>query len=224
MSEGSDINWVTVYTKDGKTGKAIQFGVSSEQDHVILSYLADEYPLPTETASGLDGPFFAFDRKADAWLLKTAVDQPMLFIRPEEGHWLIHDDESGRETVIPKEIYSKFRTSVQKEKDEEDEEGEDVHPLKDGTEGQLEKGEEGEKGEDVHPLKDGTIVGSFIPGNFVVETQETPYSEWLPASRFHTKKSAMERASIMTEIDMVPTRVIYREFVHEDVKPEWWGE
>ena len=195
MSEGSDINWVTVYTKDGKTGKAIQFGVSSEQDHVILSYLADEYPLPTETASGLDGPFFAFDRKADAWLLKTAVDQPMLFIRPEEGHWLIHDDESGRETVIPKEIYSKFRTNVQKEKDEE-----------------------------VHPLKDGTIVGSFIPGNFVVETQETPYSEWLPASRFHTKKSAMERASIMTEIDMVPTRVIYKEFVHEDVVPEWWGE
>lgn len=195
MSEGSDINWVTVYTKDGKTGKAIQFGVSSEQDHVILSYLADEYPLPTETASGLDGPFFAFDRKADAWLLKTAVDQPMLFIRPEEGHWLIHDDESGCETVIPKEIYSKFRTNVQKEKDEE-----------------------------VHPLKDGTIVGSFIPGNFVVETQETPYSEWLPASRFHTKKSAMERASIMTEIDMVPTRVIYKEFVHEDVVPEWWGE
>ena len=218
MSERSDINWVTVYTKDGKTGKAIQFGVSSEQDHVILSYLADEYPLPTETASGLDGPFFAFDLKADAWLLKTAVDQPMLFIRPEEGHWLIHDDESGRETVIPKEIYSKFRTSVQLEKDEE---GEDVHPLKDGTEGQPEKGE---KGEDVHPLKDGTIVGSFIPGNFVVETQETPYSEWLPASRFHTKKSAMERASIMTEIDMVPTRVIYKEFVHEDVVPEWWGE
>ena len=195
MSEGSDINWVTVYTKDGKTGKAIQFGVSSEQDHVILGYLADEYPLPTETASGLDGPFFAFDRKADAWLLKTAVDQPMLFIRPEEGHWLIHDDESGRETVIPKEIYSKFRTSVQLEKDEE-----------------------------VHPLKDGTVVGSFRPGNFVVETQETPYSEWLPASRFHTKKSAMERASIMTEIDMVPTRVIYKEFVHEDVVPEWWGE
>ena len=47
MSERSDINWVTVYTKDDKTGKAIQFGVSSEQDHVILSYLADEYPLPT---------------------------------------------------------------------------------------------------------------------------------------------------------------------------------
>ena len=201
MSEESDINWTTIYTKDDKTGKAIQFGVSSEQDHVILSYLADEYPLPTETVSGLDGPFFAFDLKADAWLLKTAVDQPMLFIRPEEGHWLIHDDESGRETVIPKEIYSKFRTSVQ-----------------------LEKGEEGEKGEDVHPLKDGTVVGSFRPGNFVVETQETPYSEWLPASRFHTKKSAMERASIMTEIDMVPTRVIYKEFVHEDVIPEWWGE
>ena len=201
MSERSDINWTTVHTKDGKTGKAIQFGVSSEQDHVILSYLADEYPLPTETVSGLDGPFFVFDRTADAWVLKTAVDQPMLFIRPEEGHWLIHDDESGRETVIPKEIYSKFRTSVQ-----------------------LEKGEEGEKGEDVHPLKDGTVVGSFRPGNFVVETQETPYSEWLPASRFHTKKSAMERASIMTEIDMVPTRVIYKEFVHEDVIPEWWGE
>ena len=30
MSERSDINWVTVYTKDDKTGKAIQFGVSSE--------------------------------------------------------------------------------------------------------------------------------------------------------------------------------------------------
>ena len=195
MSEGSDINWVTVYTKDGKTGKAIQFGVSSEQDHVILSYLADEYPLPTETTFGLDGPFFAFDRKADAWLLKTAVDQPMLFIRPEEGHWLIHDDESGRETVIPKEIYSKFRTSVQLEKDEE-----------------------------VHPLKDGTVVGSFRPGNFVVEIQETPDSEWLPSSRFHTKKSAMERASIMTEIDMIPARVVYKEFVHEDVIPEWWGE
>ena len=201
MSERADINWTTVHTKDGKTGKAIQFGVSSEQDHVILSYLADEYPLPTETVSGLDGPFFVFDRTADAWVLKTAVDQPMFFIRPEEGHWLIHDDESGRETVIPKEIYSKFRTSVQ-----------------------LEKGEEGEKGEDVHPLKDGTVVGSFRPGDFVVETQETPYSEWLPASRFHTKKSAMERASIMTEIDMVPTRVIYKEFVHEDVIPEWWGE
>ena len=198
MSERSDINWTTVHTKDGKTGKAIQFGVSSEQDHVILSYLTDEYPSPTETASGLDGPFFAFDRKADAWLLKTAVDQPMLFIRPEEGHWLIHDDESGRETVIPKEIYSKFRTSV---------------PL-----------EEGEKGEDVHPLKDGTVVGSFRPGNFVVEIQETPDSEWLPASRFHTKKSAMERASITTEIDMVPARVVYKEFVHEDVIPEWWGE
>ena len=201
MSEESDINWTTIYTKDDKTGKAIQFGVSSEQDNVILSYLADEYPLPTETVFGLDGPFFAFDLKADAWLLKTAVDQPMLFIRPDEGHWLIHDDESGRETVVPKEIYSKFRTSVQ-----------------------LEKGEKGEEGEDVHPLKDGTIVGSFIPGNFVVETQETPYSEWLPASRFHTKKSAMERASIMTEIDMVPARVVYREFVHEDVIPGWWGE
>ena len=201
MSERSDINWTTVHTKDGKTGKAIQFGVSSEQDHVILSYLTDEYPSPTETASGLDGPFFAFDRKADAWLLKTAVDQPMLFIRPEEGHWLIHDDESGRETVIPKEIYSKFRTSVQ-----------------------LEKGEEGEEGEGVHPLKDGTVVGSFRPGNFVVEIQETPDSEWLPSSRFHTKKSAMERASIMTEIDMVPARVVYKEFVHEDVIPEWWGE
>ena len=203
MREGSDINWVTIYTKDDKTGKAIQFGVSSEQDHVILSYLADEYPLPTETVFGLDGPFFAFDRTADAWLLKTAVDQPMLFIRPDEGHWLIHDDESGRETVIPKEIYSKFRTSVQLEKNEEV---------------QLEKDEE------VHPLKDGTVVGSFRPGNFVVEIQETPYSEWLPSSRFHTKKSAMERASIMTEIDMVPARVVYREFVHEDVKPEWWGE
>ena len=201
MSERSDINWTTVHTKDGKTGKAIQFGVSSEQDHVILSYLTDEYPSPTETASGLDGPFFAFDRKADAWLLKTAVDQPMLFIRPEEGHWLIHDDESGRETVIPKEIYSKFRTSVQ-----------------------LEKGEEGEEGEGVHPLKDGTVVGSFRPGNFVVEIQETPDSEWLPSSRFHTKKSAMERASIMTEIDMVPARVVYKEFVHEDVIPGWWGE
>ena len=201
MSERSDINWTTVHTKDGKTGKAIQFGVSSEQDHVILSYLADEYPLPTETVSGLDGPFFVFDRTADAWVLKTAVDQPMLFIRPEEGHWLIHDDESGRETVIPKEIYSKFRTSVQ-----------------------LEKGEEGEKGEDVHPLKDGTVVGSFRPGDFVVEIQETPDSEWLPSSRFHTKKSAMERASITTEIDMVPARVVYKEFVHEDVIPEWWGE
>ena len=201
MSERSDINWATVYTKDDKTGKAIQFGVSSEQDHVILSYLGDEYPLPTETVFGLDGPFFVFDRTADAWVLKTAVDQPMLFIRPEEGHWLIHDDESGRETVIPKEIYSKFRTSVQ-----------------------LEKGEEGEKGEDVHPLKDGTVVGSFRPGNFVVEIQETPDSEWLPSSRFHTKKSAMERASITTEIDMVPARVVYKEFVHEDVIPEWWGE
>ena len=219
MSEGSDINWVTVYTKDGKTGKAIQFGVSSEQDHVILSYLADEYPLPTETASGLDGPFFAFDLKADAWLLKTAVDQPMLFIRPEEGHWLIHDDESGRETVIPKEIYSKFRTSVQLEKNE------DV-PLEKDEDVTLEKDEDVtlEKDEEVHPLKDGTVVGSFRPGNFVVEIQETPYSEWLPSSRFHTKKSAMERASIMTEIDMVPARVVYREFVHEDVKPEWWGE
>ena len=201
MSERSDINWTTVHTKDGKTGKAIQFGVSSEQDHVILSYLADEYPLPTETVFGLDGPFFAFDRTADAWLLKTAVDQPMLFIRPDEGHWLIHDDESGRETVMPKEIYSKFWTSVQ-----------------------LEKGEEGEEGEGVHPLKDGTVVGSFRPGNFVVEIQETPDSEWLPSSRFHTKKSAMERASIMTEIDMVPARVVYREFVHEDVIPGWWGE
>ena len=195
MSEESDINWVTVYTKDDKTGKAIQFGVSSEQDHVILSYLADEYPLPTETVSGLDGPFFVFDRTADAWVLKTAVDQPMLFIRPEEGHWLIHDDESGRETVIPKEMYSKFRTSVQLEKDE-----------------------------DVHPLKDGTVVGSFRPGNFVVEIQETPDSEWLPSSRFNTKKSAMERASIMAEIDMVPARVVYKEFVQEDVIPEWWGE
>ena len=201
MSEESDINWTTIYTKDDKTGKAIQFGVSSEQDNVILSYLADEYPLPTETVSGLDGPFFVFDRTADAWVLKTAVDKPMLFIRPEEGHWLIHDDESGRETVIPKEIYSKFRTSVQ-----------------------LEKGEEGEKGEDVHPLKDGTVVGSFRPGNFVVEIQETPDSEWLPSSRFHTKKSAMERASITTEIDMVPARVVYKEFVHEDVIPGWWGE
>ena len=195
MSEGSDINWTTIRTKDDKTGKAIQFGVSSEQDHVILSYLADEYPLPTETDSGLDGPFFAFDRKADAWLLKTAANHPMFFIRPDEGHWLIHDDETGCETVIPNEIYSKFWTNVQRENDE-----------------------------GVRPLKDGTIVGSFIPGNFVVETQETPYSEWLPASRFHTKKSAMERASIMTEIDMVPTRVIYKEFVHEDVIPEWWGE
>lgn len=204
MREGSDINWVTVYTKDDKTGKAIQFGVSSEQDHVILSYLADEYPLPTETVSGLDGPFFVFDRTADAWVLKTAVDQPMLFIRPEEGHWLIHDDDSGRETVIPKEIYSKFRTEVHLEKGEE--------------------GEEGEKGEDVLPLKDGTVVGSFRPGNFVVEIQETPDSEWTPSSRFHTKKSAMERASIMTEIDMVPARVVYREFVHEDVIPGWWGE
>ena len=195
MSEGSDINWTTVHTKDGKTGKAIQFGVSSEQDRVILGYLADEYPHPIETPSGFDGPFFTFDREADAWLLKTAADQPILFIRPDEGHWLIHDDETGNETVIPNEVYLKFRTNVQKEKNEE-----------------------------VHPLKDGTIVGSFIPGNFVVETQETPYSEWLPASRFHTKKSAMERASIMTEIDMVPARVVYREFVHEDVKPEWWGE
>ena len=204
MSKKSDINWTTVYTKDNKTGKAIQFGVSSGQDHVILSYLADEYPLPTETVSGLDGPFFVFDRTADAWVLKTAVDQPMLFIRPEEGHWLIHDDESGRETVIPKEIYSKFWTEVRLE------EGEDAHPL--------------EEGEDVHPLKDGTIVGSFRPGNFVVETQETPDSEWLPIGRFHTKKSAMERASIMTEMDMVPSRVVYKEFVHEDVIPEWWGE
>ena len=195
MSERSDINWTNVYTKDKKTGKAIQFGISPEQDHVILSYLADEYPLPTETTLGLDGPFFAFDRKADAWLLKTAVDQPMLFIRPDEGHWLIHDDESGRETVMPKEIYSKFWTSVQLEKDEE-----------------------------VHPLKDGTVVGSFRPGNFVVEIQETPDSEWLPSSRFHTKKSAMERASITTEIDMIPARVVYKEFVHEDVIPEWWGE
>ena len=201
MSEESDINWTTIYTKDDKTGKAIQFGVSSEQDNVILSYLADEYPLPTETVFGLDGPFFSFDLQADAWLLKTAVDQPMLFIRPDEGHWLIHDDESGRETVVPKEIYSKFWTSVQ-----------------------LEKDEEGEEGEDAHPLKDGTVVGSFRPGNFVVEIQETPDSEWLPSSRFHTKKSAMERASITTEIDMVPTRVIYKEFVHEDVIPEWWGE
>ena len=219
MSERSDINWTTVHTKDGKTGKAIQFGVSSEQDNVILSYLADEYPLPTETVFGLDGPFFAFDLKADAWLLKTAVDQPMLFIRPDEGHWLIHDDESGRETVIPKEIYSKFRTSVQLEKNE------DV-PLEKDEDVTLEKDEDVtlEKDEEVHPLKDGTVVGSFRPGNFVVEIQETPYSEWLPSSRFHTKKSAMERASIMTEIDMVPARVVYREFVHEDVKPEWWGE
>ena len=195
MSEESDINWTTIHTKDGKTGKAIQLGVSSEQDHVILSYLADEYPFPTETASGLDGPFFAFDRKADAWLLRTTSDQPILFIRPDQGHWLIHDDETGNETVIPNEVYSKFWTNVQREKEEE-----------------------------VHPLKDGTVVGSFRPGNFVVEIQETPYSEWLPSSRFHTKKSAMERASIMTEIDMVPARVVYREFVHEDVKPEWWGE
>ena len=195
MSEESDINWTTIYTKDDKTGKAIRFGISYEQDRVILGYLADEYPHPIETPSGLDGPFFTFDREADAWLLKTAVDQPMLFIRPDEGHWLIHDDETGNETVIPNEVYLKFRTNVQKEKNEE-----------------------------VHPLKDGTVVGSFRPGNFVVETQETPYSEWLPASRFHTKKSAMERASIMTEIDMVPARVVYREFVHEDVKPEWWGE
>ena len=198
MSKKSDINWTTVHTKDGKTGKAIQFGVSSEQDHVILSYLADEYPLPTETVSGLNGPFFVFDHTADAWVLKTAVDDQMFFIRPEEGQWLIHDDESGRETVVSKEMYSEL-----------------------WTEGQL---EEGEKGEDVHPLKDGTIVGSFKPGNFVVETQETPDSEWLPSSRFHTKKSAMERASITTEIDMVPARVVYKEFVHEDVIPEWWGE
>ena len=201
MSEESDINWTTIHTKDGKTGKAIQLGVSSEQDHVILSYLADEYPFPTETASGLDGPFFAFDRKADAWLLRTTSDQPILFIRPDQGHWLIHDDETGCETVIPEEVYSKFWTNVQRE-----------------------KGEEGEEGEGVHPLKDGTVVGSFRPGNFVVEIQETPDSEWLPSSRFHTKKSAMERASIMTEIDMVPARVVYREFVHEDVIPGWWGE
>ena len=207
MSERSDINWTNVYTKDKKTGKAIQFGVSSEQDYVILLYLADEYPFPTETTLGLDGPFFAFDLSVDAWLLKTAVDQPMLFIRPDEGHWLIHDDESGRETVMPKEIYSKFWTSVQLEKDEEGE-----------------KGEEGEEGEDVHPLKDGTVVGSFRPGNFVVEIQETPDSEWLPTSRFHTKKSAMEWASTMTEMDMIPARVVYKEFVHEDVIPEWWGE
>lgn len=201
MSEESDINWTTIHTKDGKTGKAIQLGVSSEQDHVILSYLADEYPFPTETASGLDGPFFAFDRKADAWLLRTTSDQPILFIRPDQGHWLIHDDETGCETVIPEEVYSKFWTNVQRE-----------------------KGEEGEEGEGVHPLKDGTVVGSFRPGNFVVEIQETPDSEWLPSSRFHTKKSAMERASIMTEIDMVLARVVYREFVHEDVIPGWWGE
>ena len=84
--------------------------------------------------------------------------------------------------------------------------------------------EEGEEGEDVPPLKDGTVVGSFRPGNFVVEIQETPDSEWLPTSRFHTKKSAMERAGIMTEMDMVPSRVVYKEFVHEDVIPEWWGE
>ena len=224
MSEGSDINWTTVPKKDGKTGKAIRFGMSYGQDHVILSYLADEYPHPIESPSGLDGPFFTFDRKADAWLLKTAADQPILFIRPDEGPWLIRDDETGFETVIPNEIYSKFWTDDRLEKDEEGEKGEDVHPLKDGTEGQPEKDEEGEKGEDVHPLKDGTVVGSFRPGNFVVEIQETPDSEWLPASRFHTKKSAMERASIMTEIDMVPTRVIYKEFVHEDVIPEWWGE
>ena len=221
MSKKSDINWTTVYTKDNKTGKAIQFGVSSEQDHVILSYLADEYPLPTETVSGLDGPFFVFDHTADAWVLKTAVDDQMFFIRPEEGQWLIHDDELGRETVVSKEMYSELWTEGQLE---EGEKGEDVHPLKDGTEGQLEKGEEGEKGEDVHPLKDGTVVGSFRPGNFVVETQETPDSEWLPIGRFHTKKSAMERASIMTEMDMVPSRVVYKEFVHEDVIPEWWGE
>ena len=195
MGERSDINWTTIHTKDGKTGKAIQLGVSSEQDHVILSYLADEYPFPTETASGLDGPFFAFDRKADAWLLRTTSDQPILFIRPDQGHWLIHDDETGCESVIPNEIYSKFWTNVQREKEEE-----------------------------VLPLKDGTVVGSFRPGNFVVEIQETPDSEWTPSSRFHTKKSAMERASIMTEIDMVPARVVYREFVHEDVIPGWWGE
>ena len=221
MSERSEINWTTVYKKDNTTGKAIQFGVSSEQDHAILSYLADEYPFPTETALGLDGPFFAFDRKADVWLLKTDPDDRMFFIRPEKGDWLLHDDESGRETLISKELYSHFRTEGPLEKGEK---GEDVHPLKDGTEGQPEKDEEGEKGEDVHPLKDGTVVGSFRPGNFVVETQETPDSEWLPASRFHTKKSAMERASIMTEIDMVPARVVYKEFVHEDVIPEWWGE
>ena len=201
MSKKSDINWTTVYTKDNKTRKAIQFGVSPEQDHVILLYLADEYPFPTETTLGLDGPFFAFDRKADAWLLKTAVDDEMFFIRPAEGHWLIHDDESGRETLISKEMYSEFWTEIH-----------------------LEKGKEGEEGEDVPPLKDGTVVGSFRPGNFVVEIQETPDSEWLPTSRFHTKKSAMERASIMTEIDMVPARVVYKEFVHEDVIPEWWGE
>ena len=198
MSERSDINWTNVYTKDNKTGKAIQFGVSSEQDHVILSYLADEYPLPTETTLGLDGPFFAFDRKADAWLLKTAVDDEMFFIRPAEGHWLIHDDESGRETLISKEMYSEFWTKIH-----------------------LEKGEEGE---DVTPLKDGTVVCSFRPGNFVVEIQETPDSEWLPKSRFHTKKSAMEWASVTTEMDMIPARVVYKEFVHEDVIPEWWGE
>ena len=195
MSEGSDINWTTVRTKYDKIRKVIRFGVSSEQDRVILGYLADEYPHPIESPSGLDGPFFTFDLKADAWLLKTAADQPILFIRPDEGHWLIREDETGFETVIPNEIYSKFWTNVQRENDE-----------------------------GVRPLKDGTIVGSFIPGNFVVEIQETPDSEWLPSSRFHTKKSAMERASITTEIDMVPTRVVYREFVHEDVKPEWWGE
>ena len=116
-------------------------------------------------------------------------------------------------------MFAKFRTSVQLEKDE------DV-PLEKDEDVTLEKDEDVtlEKDEDVHPLKDGTVVGSFRPGNFVVEIQETPYSEWLPSSRFHTKKSAMERASIMTEIDMVPARVVYREFVHEDVKPEWWGE
>ena len=213
MSERSDINWTNVYTKDNKTGKAIQFGVSSEQDHVILSYLADEYPLPTETTLGLDGPFFAFDRKADAWLLKTAIDDRMFFIDPAEGRWLIHDDETGRETLLSKKVFSEFWTEVRLE------EGEDVE---DGEKG--EDVEDGEKGEEVHPLKDGTVVGSFRPGNFVVEIQETPDSEWIPASRFHTKKSAMERASITTEIDMVPTRVVYKEFVHEDIIPEWWGE
>ena len=211
MSEGSDINWTTVRTKYDKIRKVIQFGVSSEQDRVILGYLADEYPHPIESPSGLDGPFFTFDLKADAWLLKTAADQPILFIRPDEGHWLIREDETGFETVIPNETYSKFWKDVRLEKNE------DVT---------LEKDEDVtlEKDEEVHPLKDGTVVGSFRPGNFVVEIQETPYSEWLPSSRFHTKKSAMERASIMTEIDMVPARVVYREFVHEDVKPEWWGE
>ena len=211
MSEGSDINWTTVRTKYDKIRKVIQFGVSSEQDRVILGYLADEYPHPIESPSGLDGPFFTFDLKADAWLLKTAADQPILYIRPDDGNWLIRDDETVFETVIPNEIYSKFWTDARLEKNE------DV-PLEKDEDVTL------EKDEDVLPLKDGTVVGSFRPGDFVVEIQETPDSEWTPSSRFLTKKSAMERASITTEIDMVPTRVVYREFVHEDVKPEWWGE